>query len=46
MKLPRISPTVSREKRIGFERAGTPPGFSPKQSAMDRLRDAVLRRLD
>ena len=38
-KLPRISPTGSREKRTGFERAGTPHGFSPKQSAMDGLRD-------
>jgi hypothetical protein len=45
-KLPRSSRTGSREKPTGFEHAGTPHGFSPKQSAMDGLRDAVLRSLD
>jgi len=45
-KLPRILRTGLREKRTGFERAGTTHGFSPEQSQMDGLRDAVLRRFD
>jgi hypothetical protein len=46
LQSPRTSHTGSREKRTDFERAGTRDGHSLQQSAMDGVRDAVLRRFD